>query len=78
MLKRQSKNLKKRRKIRNENYAGCVCQKHELAKALRETKGHPLYSFTEENEKFSKEISDIRGALEKGEDVSKKYQILDK
>lgn len=47
-------------------------RKHELAKALRETKGHPLYSFTEENEKFSKEISDIRGALEKGEDVSKK------
>ena len=34
-------------------------RKHELAKALRETKGHPLYSFTEENEKFSKEISDI-------------------
>lgn len=47
-------------------------RKHELAKALRETKGHPLYSFTEENEKFSKEISDIRGALEKGKDVSKK------
>lgn len=47
-------------------------RKHELAKALRETKGHPLYSFTEENEKFSKEISDIRGVLEKGEDVSKK------
>ena len=47
-------------------------RKHELAKALRETKGHPLYSFTEENEKFSKEISDIRGALENGEDVSKK------
>ena len=35
-------------------------RKHELAKALRETKGHPLYSFTEENEKFSKEISDFR------------------
>ena len=34
--------------------------------------------FTEANEKFSKEIADIRGALEKGEDVSKKYQILDK
>ena len=47
-------------------------RKHELAKALRETKGHPLYSFTEANEKFSKEIADIRGALEKGEDVSKK------
>lgn len=47
-------------------------RKHELAKALRETKGNPLYSFTEENEKFGKEISDIRGALEKGEDVSKK------
>lgn len=47
-------------------------RKHELAKALRETKGHPLYSFTEENEKLSKAIADIRGALEKGEDVSKK------
>ena len=34
--------------------------------------GKKDYSFTEENEKFSKEISDIRGALEKGEDVSKK------
>lgn len=40
-------------------------RKHELAKALRETKGHPLYSFTEANEKFSKEIADIRGALKR-------------
>ena len=39
-------------------------RKHELAKHSRETKGHPLF-FTEENEKFSKEISDIRGALKR-------------
>ena len=58
--------------FKKEEMPDAYVRKHELAKALRETKGHPLYSFTEENEKFSKEISDIRGALEKGEDVSKK------
>ena len=54
MLKRQSRIFKKRRKIRNENYADAYVRKHELAKALRETKGHPLYSFTEENENLVK------------------------
>lgn len=64
--------LKKEEKSEMKIMPDAYVRKHELAKALRETKGHPLYSFTEENEKFSKEISDIRGALEKGEDVSKK------
>ena len=53
-------------------------RKHELAKATQRNKGPSFYLLTEANEKFSKEIADIRGALEKGEDVSKKYQILDK
>lgn len=64
--------LKKEERSEMKIMPDAYVRKHELAKALRETKGHPLYSFTEENEKFSKEISDIRGALEKGEDVSKK------
>ena len=64
--------LKKEEASEMKTMPDAYVRKHELAKALRETKGHPLYSFTEENEKFSKEISDIRGALEKGEDVSKK------
>lgn len=64
--------LKKEKTSEKKIMPDAYVRKHELAKALRETKGHPLYSFTEENEKFSKEISDIRGALEKGEDVSKK------
>ncbi len=64
--------LKKEEASEMKSMPDAYVRKHELAKALRETKGHPLYSFTEENEKFSKEISDIRGALEKGEDVSKK------
>ena len=61
--------LKKEERSEMKIMPDAYVRKHELAKALRETKGH---SFTEENEKFSKEISDIRGALEKGEDVSKK------
>ena len=64
--------LKKEERSEMKIMPDAYVRKHELAKALRETKGHPLYSFTEENEKFGKEISDIRGALEKGEDVSKK------
>ena len=64
--------LKKEERSEMKIMPDAYVRKHELAKALRETKGHPLYSYTEENEKFSKEISDIRGALEKGEDVSKK------
>lgn len=75
MLKRQSKNLKKEERSEMKIMPDAYVRKHELAKALRETKGHPLYSFTEENEKFSKEISDIRGALEKGEDVSKNIRF---
>lgn len=58
--------LKKEERSEMKIMPDAYVRKHELAKALRETKGHPLYSFTEENEKF------IRGALEKGEDVSKK------
>ena len=58
--------LKKEERSEMKIMPDAYVRKHELAKALRETKGHPLYSFTEENEKFSKEIS------EKGEDVSKK------
>ena len=64
--------LKKEEASEMKTMPDAYVRKHELAKALRETKGHPLYSFTEENERFSKEIADIRGALEKGEDVSKK------
>lgn len=64
--------LKKEETSEMTTMTDAYVRKHELAKALRETKGHPLYSFTEANEKFSKEIADIRGALEKGEDVSKK------
>lgn len=64
--------LKKEERSEMKIMPDAYVRKHELAKALRETKGHPLYSFTEENGKFGKEISDIRGALEKGEDVSKK------
>lgn len=64
--------LKKEERSEMKIMPDAYVRKHELAKALRETKGHPLYSFTEANEKFSKEIADIRGALEKGEDVSKK------
>ena len=43
-----------------------------LQKHSEKQRGILFILFTEENEKFSKEISDIRGALEKGEDVSKK------
>ena len=64
--------LKKEETSEMTTMTDAYVRKHELAKAFRETKGHPLYSFTEANEKFSKEIADIRGALEKGEDVSKK------
>ena len=64
--------LKKKETSEMKTMTDVYVRKHELAKALREMKGHPLYSFTEANEKFSKEIADIRGALEKGEDVSKK------
>ena len=64
--------LKKKETSEMTTMTDAYVRKHELAKALRETKGHPLYSFTEANEKFRKEIADIRGALEKGGDVSKK------
>ena len=50
-----------------------------MGTALKENQSEVLDSETEteiDNEK--QEIADIRGALEKGEDVSKKYQILDK
>ena len=59
--------LKKEETSEMTTMTDAYVRKHALAKAFRET-----------NEKFSKEIADIRGALEKGEDVSKKYQILDK
>ena len=72
IAKAVEESLKKEERSEMKIMPDAYVRKHELAKALRETKGHPLYSFTEENEKFSKEISDIRGALEKGEDVSKK------
>jgi DUF438 domain-containing protein len=52
--------LKKEERSEMKIMPDAYVRKHELAKALRETKGHPLYSFTEENEKFSKEISDFR------------------
>ena len=69
--------LKKEETSEMTTMTDAYVRKHELAKAFRETKGHPLYSFTEANEKFSKEIADIRGALEKGRRCKqKKYQIF--
>ena len=42
--------LKKEERSEMKIMPDAYVRKHELAKAPRETKGHPLYSFTEENE----------------------------
>ncbi len=44
-------------------------KKHEAAKELRETVGHPLYTWTLENEKIKSLIEEIRSELEAGKDV---------
>lgn len=51
-------------------------KKHELAKALRETVGHPLYTLTEENEKLSELLQKVRDGIEKGEDVGVQISLL--
>ena len=51
-------------------------KKHEAAKALRETVGHPLYTLTKENEKIAALIENIRNAMEAGEDVGEKMKVL--
>ncbi len=48
-------------------------KKHEAAKALRETKGHPLATMTEANVKFSEMIADIRKKIAMGEDINAKF-----
>lgn len=45
-------------------------RKHEAAKALRETKGHPLATLTEANDKFSEMIVNIREKISAGEDIT--------
>lgn len=44
-------------------------KKHEAAKALREIKGHPLATLTEENDEFSELILEIRGKMAAGEKI---------
>ena len=47
--------LKKEERSEMKIMPDAYVRKHELAKALRETKGHPLYSFTEEDNRKSGE-----------------------
>ncbi len=47
-------------------------KKHEAAKALRETAGHPLYTWTLENEKIGALIQDMQNDLNAGKDVGEK------
>ncbi len=47
-------------------------RKHEIAKALRETVGHPLYTWTKENEKIASLIHQMQEEIEAGKDVGEK------
>ncbi len=51
-------------------------RKQEAAKALRETVGHPVYTWTLENEKIGALIKEIQEDLESGKDVGKKISEL--
>ncbi len=51
-------------------------KKHEVAKALRETVGHPLYTWTLENEKIGSFIREIQSDLDAGKTVGEKIADL--
>ncbi len=59
----------KQKKVMPEAYI----KKHEIAKALRETKGHPLATLTEANVKFSEMIAEIRQKIATGEEIDAKF-----
>ncbi|MDO4633864.1 MAG: DUF438 domain-containing protein [Eubacteriales bacterium] len=51
-------------------------KKHEAAKALRETVGHPLFTWTEENEKIGSMIHEVQKDIEEGREISEKMADL--
>ncbi len=66
----------KKEAAENQPAADAYARKHELAKALRETVGHPLYTWTLENEKMGALIHEIQKDMDAGLDISEKLSEL--
>ncbi len=62
--------------VPKQNIQDAYNKKHEAAKVLRETVGHPMYRWTLENEKIGALIHEIQGDLETGKNVGEKLSDL--
>ena len=66
----------KKEETQKTNMPDAYQKKHEIAKVLRETKGHPIARWTEENEKIGSLIHEIQLDIEAGNEIGDKITKL--